>query len=306
MEKLWPLVVAVVVGTQGVASAEDADPGAQLAEPIWIQSITATSTFPSKKNAYDPKLTVFPKKTFSNDAADRYDSAWCEGKPDEGIGEGITITFVKPTVIGDLSIKPGVWMTEKLFKTNNIITGLEVVTNDGRKLTATPKPTREDVELTLGGAAITSLTVRITSVQKGKMNDSCISEIHLDQTPVLGFDRPAVDAYATVARELPKGAWRGCDAQVMTKYAVFPLPHVHEIQLGSGNTDRKSYKHKTAAAFAKWCATNENGAVHDAKINAADVVSTPGWLGIHLLSDDWASTYWLQWRKAQWRLIKIE
>jgi hypothetical protein len=102
-------------------------------EPLWVTSVTASSTFPHKRNAYAPTLVLDPKQTYIKATGDyRIDSAWCEGKPDEGIGESVTVTFERPTKIQTMTIKAGVWKTQKLFDANNIITGLEVITNDGR------------------------------------------------------------------------------------------------------------------------------------------------------------------------------
>jgi hypothetical protein len=275
----------------------------------WIKSVTATSTFASPKNAYDPRLTVFPKTTYiKKTEEDRYDSAWCEGKPDEGLGEAITITFARPTPIETLSIKPGVWMTEKLFKANNIITGLEIVTDDGRKLTATPKPVREDVEIKVGGAPVTTLTVKITSVQKGKMNDSCISEIAFDAMPAIGFEPAAIAAFPGAVNEILDGIWDGaCKPDVIAKYAVFPLTFMmKENTHGRNGTIATPRKLKSAAEFAKFCKRSDLGGNAWGTEDSPPTANLKGEISVMFSLTETMQSLRLAWRDGRWRLVAVD
>ena len=145
-----------------------------------VTSVTATSTLAAKSpNAYAP-ARVLELADIEHDLPPS--SAWCEGKPDEGIGEGVTLAFAAPTKIKEVVLRAGFWKTEKLFRANNIVTGVELRTDDGRKKSVALPAKLEVVTVALGGAAVRELTVSIARVKKGKMNDSCLSnvEVHTD------------------------------------------------------------------------------------------------------------------------------
>jgi hypothetical protein len=298
------MFVVCVIAWPLVASGEHH----QLPDVAWIKSITASSTFASRKNAYDPRLTVFPKTTYQKKAeAYRYDSAWCEGKPDEGIGEGVTITFVAPTPIATLTIKPGVWMTDKLFKANNIITGLQVSTDDGRVVSVAPKPAREEVEVKLGGAPVTSLTVKITAVQKGKMNDSCISEIALDRSAAMGFEAAAIAALPGAVDDVLDAVWGdGCKPDVIAKYAVYPLPFTMKTNYhGETGIVSSTRKLKSAADFAKVCKGDLGGnawGTEDVPLDA----SLDGEISVGFSLAEVMQSVRLAWRGGRWRLVAVE
>ena len=146
---------------------------------IFVKSVTASSTFADKHDAYAAWRTVdFDLHRGDLGVPGVVWSAWCEGKPDEGIGEGVTITFEQPTPLAMLRIAAGVQRSDALWKSNNQITSLEVIV-DGVSQKVTPATTRgEDTEVKLD-ATVTTIAVKIAAVKKGKMNDSCISSIEL-------------------------------------------------------------------------------------------------------------------------------
>ena len=292
---LWPVV--------SVANDE-------ALEPIWIESVTATSTYASPKNAYDPVLTLAPRTTWIAKTDDhRYDSAWCEGKPDEGIGEGITIHLAKPTTIENIAIKPGVWMTPKLFAANHQITGLEITTDDGRKLTASPAAKREEVEVKLGGAPVSRLVVKVTSVKKGKMNDSCITQIRLndeEQALAVGFDKAAATAFAATVKPAVAAMWDGtCDAAKLAKYYDTPFKFTLVENTHASQERHRFKKHpktlKTVAALAKWCSqmgtTSESFALQ---------TGARGTVIVGAETADTVQQVHFGWRKGQWRVTKID
>jgi len=139
-----------------------------------IKEVTATSTFvdPKHKDAYAPRRVI----DFGGQIPS---TAWCEGKPDEGIGETVTITFAAPTQIDKLSIAAGVWKTQKLFTANNQITALDL-TLDGKTTTLKPATTRTWLDVPVG-RAISKIELKIAAVQKGRMNDSCISGVRFER-----------------------------------------------------------------------------------------------------------------------------
>jgi hypothetical protein len=165
---------------------------------VAIREVTATSTFADKKNLYAAW------RTLNYDAI--YDeatqtvaptTAWCEGAPGEGIGQGVTIAFAAPTQVDAIHIAAGVWKTAKLFTTNNRIASLDLVV-DGTPSTVTPAARRTWLDVPIG-RSISTVTVKIAAVAKGKMNDSCISAIWFDRkdarlATVVGIDAAAVAA----------------------------------------------------------------------------------------------------------------
>jgi hypothetical protein len=305
------LAIALITSWPAFAGADDTKP----ADPIWVKSVTATSTFADKRDAYAAWLTLIPKTTYVEKTEEyRLDSAWCEGKKDEGIGEAITITFARPTAIPTVTISPGVWKTQKLFDSNNLITGLEVVTDDGRKLTATPAPKREEVTLKLGGAPVSSLVVRITSVKKGKMNDSCISDISFgDELVAVGFDAAAVTALPVALRELSDALWdpptgkTPCDAKLLAKYLEFPFTFAL-VENTHARDEKRRFKRyprtfKTAAAFENDC--KKGMWVPGAGLESF-IPTGPGKLDVQLMAADASQTMHMLWRNGQWRVAKID
>lgn len=302
-------VVLIALVLPAIAGAEGEAP-----EPVWVKAVTATSVYADKHDAYAPWLTVAPRITYVEKTNEvRFDSAWCEGKPDEGIGEGVTITFVRPTPIDKVTIKAGVWRTQKLFDTNNVITGLELVTSDGRTIAASPPPRRDNVVVSLGGAPIDTLKVKITGVKKGKANDSCLTEIALgepsegsDGAPVLvGFDRAAAESYADARDAILRGLSAHCDAAMMAKYADFPFPVVWvENTHGTAGFVRHPMSFKSAADFHKRCP--EAGLPGPTDRFAGISSSQPGRLTVAYETADSHQHLRLAWLGNRWHLVGVD
>ncbi len=87
--------------------------------PLAVTSVVATSTHADRKDAYAAWRVLAPTVKATQDGASEYDSAWCEGKPDEGVGEGLTITFAEPTRIDGVYVAAGVWKSDKLYASSN-------------------------------------------------------------------------------------------------------------------------------------------------------------------------------------------
>jgi hypothetical protein len=148
-----------------------------------IKSVTASSTLKDKKNRYKAENVL------DNQEA----TAWCEGKPNDGVGETVTIEFKRPVNLGGFYFSP---MYAKSFKTarnNNRVKKL-TVTIDGASHPVTvdifehnecgpgpmacPELTRPQAVFFPGGRKVKKLTVRIDLVEKGaKYNDTCLSTL---------------------------------------------------------------------------------------------------------------------------------
>jgi hypothetical protein len=180
-----------------------------------IRDVTATSTYDDKRNHYDVRRVVaydaLEDKTPGQEGKFVPRTGWCEGKPDEGIGETVTIQLAAPTRLDEIRIAAGVWRTQKLFESNNRITSLDVLL-DGKKTTIAPPAKREWTSVAVG-ASVSTIVLRIAAVAKGKMNDSCLTAIELVRdgetlTPLLGVDGAAAEslprALATLQTALDK------------------------------------------------------------------------------------------------------
>src|SRR5215510_14452028 len=108
-------------------------------------NVSATSTLKSSgKNSYEPWHSLAGQRT----------QFWCEGKPDEGVGEALIIEFGKPTRVDKVTIGGGVWKSPALFKANNIVTGVDVITDDGRTQSVALPETMDEATASIGGAPI--------------------------------------------------------------------------------------------------------------------------------------------------------
>jgi hypothetical protein len=198
-------------------------------------TVTATSTLKSPTDHY---AAWHP---FVDKAAEE-DRLWCEGKADEGIGEALVLTFGAPTKLDAIEMSAGVWKTDALFRANNLVTAIDVTTDDGRKLAFAFPEERKAVEVKLGGAPVKQLRFAIAKVKKGKMNDSCISGVKLtfpgDTQLLVGADRAPP---LTAAIEGVRQALSDCDETALRTRLKFPFTNKPP------NSDNEKPKYKTYA-----------------------------------------------------------
>src|SRR5689334_7046092 len=137
--KMSIALVAAICAWPAVARADQVRPTApapasrtelpKLPEVIAVREVTATSTFAdkSRRDAYAAwRVLVYEQEADQSASVSIPATAWCEGKPDEGVGEAITIALAAPARLDAIRIAAGVWKTPKLFTTNNQIAALEV------------------------------------------------------------------------------------------------------------------------------------------------------------------------------------
>jgi len=166
---------------------------------LGIKRVTATSTFDDKSrhDLYGAWRTVdYASVADRALGASVPVTAWCEAKPDEGVGQGVTIEFASPTQVDAIKVAAGVWKTARLFESNNRIASLDV-TIDGKMATVKPPLTRTWIELPVR-RSISTISLTIAGVTKGKMNDSCISGVAFVRNGeslavVRGMDAAALD-----------------------------------------------------------------------------------------------------------------
>jgi hypothetical protein len=306
----WPLVVAVLGAVAVGGSGRAAPP--QLAKirdgfaPLFVESVVATSTFVDKHDGYAAWRTLLPtvQPTGENGDEVQYLTAWCEGKPDEGVGEGITITFAAPTKLESVTVGAGVWKTEKLFAANNRILSLVLATSDGRKLTATPPDRREPVGFELGGQAVTWIKLTIGAVTRGRMNDSCLSFISLippANAPgdvLVAVPRAALDALPAALQAIDDALDR-CAAAELSRWIDFPLAvRSNRWFFEGGSEPKQPTRYQDAAALARAKCPVPSFMLDDIALAGAGPGTILVWLQHNELPERWQLT----WRGGQWRL----
>jgi hypothetical protein len=221
----------LIAATSAIASAGDDVPSVPATIAV---TASATSTLSDKHKTYDAWYALGSDPT----------KFWCEGKPDEGIGEALVLTFATPIKIDSLTLRAGVWRSPELFRANNRITTLEVVSDNGVKK-VTLHEEREDVDVAVGGGPINKLELRIAAVTKGKLNDTCISGVELHTSPessvvLVGAAAPDLGpAFAKVWR-----AFGDCDERTLRAQLQFPFRY--------GDTTRAK-RYADAKAVRKAC-----------------------------------------------------
>lgn len=137
-------------------------------------TITASSQYiptEGKESQFDPR------NAFDN----KLQTAWCEGKNgDDGIGEYIYLTFENSVMITKVSIVNGYAVSNEAYKNNNRVATLKIVSEDSGKEViielADDNFDYQSQDIMLKG---TSFKFVIDKVYKGKVSDTCISEIKL-------------------------------------------------------------------------------------------------------------------------------
>jgi hypothetical protein len=297
-----PLAALLLCG--GAALADTAYPSSN--RPLAVRSVTATSTLAARQDAHAAWRVLNPTVKALDDDTVEYDSAWCEGKPDEGIGEAITIVFAEPTQIEGVYVAAGAWKDDKEYAAANQITALALSTDDGRKLTVAPPEGRGNLaDITLGGAPVGSLTLTIAGVKKGRTNDTCISEVELvaggkRYSPIVGIDRAALAALpATVAKI--NAALAKCDETVLAASVDAPIRFTATVRRADGTR---------AEATVKTLATVKDACREHLALPAADGEwfadsDAPGRVSFALFHN--ADMTWrLAWRDGRWRLVAID
>jgi hypothetical protein len=302
----------------------------RLPRVIGIRDVTASSTFAdrSRKDLYGAWRTVAFAQQF-DEAADLYVpvTAWCEGKPDEGVGETVTITLAAATRIDAIKIAAGVWKSAKLFAANNQITALEV-TLDGKTTRVVPAAARTWLEVPIG-RPVTTLAIKIAEVKKGKMNDSCLSGIELVQggeamSPLTGLDSAAAATDLPRALAALQAALTAPGRPGLDKLLEFPFV-VHDasgfFSGAPGPITHAGWKAVDAACRAADKAS-DRGQVDESRpvscprpadVDPSDtrpailVSDGPGKIEITFPSHREISEVWrLRWRDSAWRLSAID
>ncbi len=110
-------------------------------------------------------------------------TAWCEGKNnDDGIGEWVNLQFEEYVSIHGVSVVNGYAKSEASYKNNNRVASIRVVADSGPEITIDLKDEVYDYQDNGGGETMISgknIKFFINTVHKGKVSDTCISEIKI-------------------------------------------------------------------------------------------------------------------------------
>ena len=228
---------------------------------VQIQQIRATSVYADKKRPqrYAADNVLFYDYELNNEGGtDGYASMWCEGKADEGVGESVTVTLATATRIDKIAVAAGVHKSDRLFAANNRITRLEVIADGRPPLVVVLPKTRELVEIPVGGAPVSALTLRVAAVKKGRLNDTCLSAVDLFRgsqrlSPVQGFDAAALAALPRALGEMQYELEEGPDVGRMKRLFAFPFTYTDEVCVRGGGCPGETVVHATPAAVVKAC-----------------------------------------------------
>lgn len=312
---------AAATATKALAPSGDTAKlvGELMPEIAIVKEVTATSTFADKgkKDAYSPNNVLWFGVAEDKVAGVVPKTAWCEGKPDEGVGETLTITFARPEQVDNIEIASGVWLTEKLFNANNQITALDVLV-DGTPTTVKPNGTRDWTQVKIG-KPVSSIAIKLAAVKKGKMNDSCISGVRINRGK-FGLDLVEEKKLsADQVTALPKNLAAIQAALVDPSYAamknVIDFPFTNASAMVGKKTKFANWKALDAVCKAKRGDADtsncpygkffDDRAAYGAHLSVA--VGKPGELSVDFppsgsMIDNWR----LKWRDGAWRLVSIE
>lgn len=290
----------------------DPTPAPPLGNYIAVKDVAASSTFADKKDRYAAWQTVSFDFEMAGDLMVP-STAWCEGKKDEGIGEGITVNFAKPTKLDTLQIAAGVWKTPKLFSGNNRITKLAISFDGGEPTNVIPSAKREWLAVKVG-KEVSSIAIKIAAVKKGKANDSCISGLDFlvgdDSINVLhGIDAAAAtalpNAYKAMFAALTDEKRSGLEGVLAFPFSYSPPKAFFEPKL------TKQFTHKSWATLEIACRKKSLGCPGEPNIRAEEPVPVvgegPGKLELTFPSTREIVERWhLAWVKDAWKLTSID
>jgi hypothetical protein len=168
-----------IPGKEGYIKKSDTGDAAAVVKTVAISGIgkavvSASSQLISsegKELEYDP-MNLFDGKL---------QTCWCEGKTnDDGIGEFATIKFDDFITITKISIVNGFTSSEQTYKNNNRVAGLRIVSDDGKEVSIDLADNVLDFQPNDVNITGRSFKFIISKVHKGKISDTCMSEIKIE------------------------------------------------------------------------------------------------------------------------------
>jgi hypothetical protein len=110
-------------------------------------------------------------------------AAWVEGKPDDGIGEGLDFELNEPAPVVKIGIRPGYGKTAELFKANNRPKVVRVTLNDEHSFDAELKDLDEQQEISVPGyfKPVRKVSLRINEIYRGtRFRDTALADVVIE------------------------------------------------------------------------------------------------------------------------------
>ena len=196
---------------------------------------------------------------------DQTETAWCEGKPDEGLDETITLTLAEPIKVTRLDLYVGLHGSAKEYDDNNRVAKVSARTapktgeplvqlakavpivskhNTLVKLDLKTPRTVQVIELGIAG---------VTRGAKAAANDTCFSDISFatEKGEVVRFLYGiSGDAMSQLAPSLNvlRTALAGCEQKQLAFMVAFPFEHRIEAE-----EDSRTIRHKDVKSLVKAC-----------------------------------------------------
>jgi len=268
------LTSLIVCGSAGLAAADGLTP----------MDVSASSTLKPKKDQYAPWRALDPSTG----------TGWCEGKKDSGVGEWLEISG-DDLALSRLSVAAGYWKTDKLFVANNRPTLLSVIVtdHDGREHPydlAVPDD-MQTAELDLGETLdARSIRIVFADVARGKLNDTCISDVVLwngDRPRRAFLEAPAAIDDLGLAIDHLAEAFGTCDEGLLKANVKFPLVYGKK-------------KYKKPKDVAKACGKSSFPVPEGGFDPEAVSADGPGRVSLMVGTDTWI----LEYDGTRWKLVK--
>ncbi|PJZ83054.1 NADase-type glycan-binding domain-containing protein [Leptospira harrisiae] len=136
-------------------------------------TVTASSQYIQTEGK---ELDYDPRNAFDG----KFQTGWCEGKTgDDGVGESLTVSFPNTIKLTEISLVNGLAKSEESYKNNNRIASIKVEASYGKTETLDFNDDVFDFQPKTVDLEGSSFKFVITKIHKGKITDTCLSEIKL-------------------------------------------------------------------------------------------------------------------------------
>lgn len=297
--------------------------GEKVEMPSNLRSVTVSASSSRAGKTLD---AFAPWKVFDGDA----NTVWCEGKPDAGSGESLTISFPEGAIVDEVTLVTGMQETAQLFEANLVPSTIELTTDDGRTVEGMDGSLVEGgfdytgtVTLELGGPEVHKITLKIGTVEAKKgATHTCIGDVKLrsgsdDIEPVIGIDKAALASFPDALQALV-AAFGKCDRAKIADRAQFPLPFdfLQQVAPSVENGFRPVVRparvtFRAATDLAARCTANDAAAPSVGEQEVDGLVYTarssgPGEMSVRVDTREGEQDTWrLAYKDRRWKLVGI-
>lgn len=157
-----------------------------VADAAWVKpaTITASSSLPADKGVNYNASNIDDKKV---------STVWVEGEEGSGLGSWLLLEFSEPHEVRSITVWSGNWYSWDFWQRHNRAEEVEIELSDGTEKEFTLADEKKPHVLTLDEPVTTeSVKLKIKGIHRGNtFNDTCISEVLVQDTAEPGFHRPA-------------------------------------------------------------------------------------------------------------------